>query len=238
MKKDRRRIIVFIIFITGLSLLLYPQISSIWSEHKQEQTVEKYSEAVKKNEANNQFAAEREKAVTYNESLLPQELPQAFDEAEKAEIPDEEYVSCLTINGDGMMGYVEIPKIDVKVAIYHSTDGKVLEAAAGHIEGSSLPIGGETTHAIISAHRGLPTAELFTKLDQLEIGDVFSISVLDETLYYEVDQIAVVEPSNIEFLKIEEGKDLVTLMTCTPYGINSHRLLVRGARVQEVTDGR
>ena len=237
MKKDIKRIVLFIVFVTGLSLLLYPKISTIWSEHKQEQTVEEYREAVKKNDANDQFAAEREKAVAYNESLLPQVLPQAFDEAEKAEIPDEEYVSCLNITGDGMMGYVEIPKIDVKVPIYHSTDGKVLETAAGHIEGSSLPVGGETTHAVISAHRGLPTAELFTKLDQLEIGDVFTLSVLDETLYYEIDQIAVVEPSNVEFLKIEEGKDLVTLMTCTPYGINSHRLLVRGVRIQEVPDG-
>lgn len=149
-----------------------------------------------------------------------------------AEVPDEEYVSCLNLVGDGMMGYVEIPKIDVKVPIYHSSDEEVLEDAAGHIEGSSLPIGGASTHAVISAHRGLPTTKLFTDLDQVENGDCFYIYVLNEMLCYEVDQINVVEPSNTELLGIEEGEDLVTLMTCTPYAVNSHRLLVRGHRIE------
>ena len=149
-----------------------------------------------------------------------------------AEEPDEIYMSCLNLTGDGMMGIVKIPKIDVKIPIYHTTSEEVLEKAAGHLEGSSLPIGGEDTHAVISAHRGLPSASLFTDLDMLEVGDHFLIYVLDEILCYEVDRILVVEPTETECLGVEEGKDLVTLMTCTPYGVNSHRLMVRGHRVE------
>ena len=140
-------------------------------------------------------------------------------------------MSCLNLTGDGMMGYVEIPKIGVKIPVYHTTDEAVLERAAGHLEGSSLPVGGEGSHAVISAHRGLPSAALFTDLDQLEEGDYFFLSVLDDRLCYMVDHISVVEPSDTSGLAAEDGKDLVTLMTCTPYGVNSHRLLVRGSRV-------
>ena len=140
-------------------------------------------------------------------------------------------MACLNIAGDEMMGTVEIPKINIELPIYHTTDETVLERAAGHLEGSSLPVGGESTHAVISAHRGLPSASLFTDLDQLEEGDHFLLHVLDDTLAYEVDKISVVEPEETQDLAVEEGEDLVTLLTCTPYGVNSHRLLVRGHRV-------
>ena len=151
--------------------------------------------------------------------------------AAASEEPDEEYMAALNLAGDGIMGKVEIPKIGITLPIYHTTEEEVLEKAAGHLEGSSLPSGGENTHAVISAHRGLPSAALFTDLDQLEAGDHFLIRVLDETLCYEVDQIETVEPDDTSALAVEEGEDLVTLLTCTTYGVNSHRLLVRGHRV-------
>ena len=244
MRKNLKRKVVLSVFFAGLFLLAYPFISKLSSKQQQKIKIEEYMEIVAEKvmqsahngEPKSIFEEEWEKARAYNESLLPQYLPQAFVDAENAEEPNEQYVSCLNITGDGMMGYIKIPKIDVKVAIYHSSNAQVLKKAAGHIEGSSLPVGGESTHAIISAHRGLATAELFSELGQLVVGDSFTISVLDKTLYYEVDQIVVVEPSNVDFLKIEEGKDYVTLMTCTPYGVNTHRLLVRGCRVQEATE--
>ena len=147
-------------------------------------------------------------------------------------------MSCLNLAGDGMMGYVQIPKINVKIPVFHTTDEEVLLTAAGHLEGSSLPVGGEGTHAVISAHRGLPSAALFTDLDRLEEGDCFLLYILDDVLCYRVDQISVVEPEDTSALAAEDGKDLVTLLTCTPYGVNSHRLLVRGYRVpyEEVED--
>ena len=177
------------------------------------------------------YEAEWARANAYNEALLPSILPDSFAVAEASDEPDEEYMACLNIAGDEMMGTVEIPKIDIELPIYHTTDEEVLEKAAGHLEGSSLPVGGESTHAVISAHRGLPSASLFTDLDQLEEGDHFLLHILDETLAYEVDKISVVEPEETQDLAVEEGEDLVTLLTCTPYGVNSHRLLVRGHRV-------
>ena len=177
------------------------------------------------------YAAELEKARAYNEALLPSILPDSFAIAEATEGEDKAYMDCLNIAGDGIMGIVEIPKIDIKLPIYHTTREDVLQVAAGHLEGSSLPVGGASTHAVISAHRGLPSASLFTDLDKLEEGDHFLIHVLNETLCYEVDKISVVKPEETSGLAVEEGKDLVTLLTCTPYGVNSHRLLVRGTRV-------
>ena len=180
------------------------------------------------------LASSREKAKAYNEALLPSVLPDSFAVAQ-AEGEDSEayrtYMDCLNPLGDGMMGTVEIPKINVKLPVFHTTEETVLEQAAGHLQGSSLPVGGESTHAVISAHRGLPSAALFTDLDRLEEGDHFLLHILDDTLCYQVDQILVVEPEETESLAVEEGKDLVTLLTCTPYGVNSHRLLVRGHRV-------
>ena len=177
------------------------------------------------------YTEELQKARAYNEALLPSILPDSFAVAEAAGEPDAVYMSCLNLAGDGMMGVIEIPKIHVNIPIYHTTEETVLEKAAGHLEGSSLPVGGENTHAVIAAHRGLPSAALFTDLDQITEGDHFLLHVLDETLCYEVDQISVVEPDDTTPLMVEPGKDLVTLLTCTPYGVNTQRLLVRGHRV-------
>ena len=176
------------------------------------------------------YEAEWEKARAYNDALMPMILPDSFAVAEASD-RDEAYMNCLNINGDEIMGIVEIPKIDVELPIYHTTDEEVLQIGAGHLEGSSLPVGGESTHAVISAHRGLPSATLFTDLDQLVEGDHFLLHILDDTLCYEVDQITVVEPDQTESLSVVEGEDLVTLLTCTPYGVNTQRLLVRGHRV-------
>lgn len=181
---------------------------------------------------------EKSQAVGYNEALKPYILPDSFAHAKHSEGADETYMSCLNLTGDGMMGYIEVPKIHIKIPIFHTTSEEVLQTAAGHLEGSSLPVGGEGTHAVISAHRGLPSAALFTDLDRLVEGDCFLIYVLDDVLCYKVDQISVVEPEDTTALAAEDGRDLVTLLTCTPYGVNSHRLLVRGYRVpyEEIED--
>ena len=232
MKKIIYRILVAVIFLAGLSLLLYPFVANEWNTYRQEQLISSYDEVVSEKTAAGAIDYEEEwlKAQQYNEELLPSILPDSFAVAEASE-EDEEYMSALNLAGDGIMGTVEIPKIGITLPIYHTTDEEVLEKAAGHLEGSSLPVGGESTHAVISAHRGLPSASLFTDLDLLEIGDHFLIKVLDETLCYEVDQILTVEPDETEALQVGEGEDLVTLLTCTPYGVNTQRLLVRGHRV-------
>ncbi len=219
-----------LVFVVGLAVLLYPTISNLWNERRQEQLIGEYTETVNATSAED-LSAEWEKAWAFNQALLPSILPDSFAIGEAKGESDSEYMSCLNLNGDGMMGYVEIPKIDVKLAIYHTTTDEVLQKGAGHLEGSSLPVGGENTHAVIAAHRGLPSAAMFTDLDKMELGDHFLIHVLDDTLCYEVDQILVVEPQDTDALLVEEGEDLVTLLTCTPYGVNSHRLLVRGHRV-------
>lgn len=233
MKRKITTITICIMFLAGLSLLLYPFISNQWNTYRQKRLISSYDEQVAKKEEAGEIDYNKEwsEATAYNEALLPSILPDSFAVAEASEEDDEEYMSSLNLNGDGMMGYVEIPKIDVKVPVYHTTEKEVLEKAAGHLEGSSLPVGGESTHSVISAHRGLPSAKLFTDLDKLEKGDHFLISVLDDTLCYEVDKISVVEPTETDGLEVEEGQDLVTLLTCTPYGVNSQRLLVRGHRV-------
>ena len=176
------------------------------------------------------YEEEWQGANAYNEALRPYILPDSFAVAQATE-QDEAYMSALNLTGDGMMGYVQIPKINVKIPVYHTTEEEVLQTAAGHLEGSSLPVGGSGTHAVISAHRGLPSATLFTDLDRMEEGDHFLLKILDDTLCYEVDQINVIEPDDTSALAAVEGEDLVTLLTCTPYGVNSHRLLVRGHRV-------
>ena len=233
MKKITYRILVAVIFLAGLSLLLYPFVANKWNTYRQERLISSYDEVVSEKTASGTINYEGEwlKAQQYNDALMPMILPDSFAIAEADEGVDEAYMAALNLTGDGIMGTVDIPKIGIKLPIYHTTDEKVLEKAAGHLEGSSLPIGGESTHAVISAHRGLPSASLFTDLDLLEIGDHFLIKVLDETLCYEVDQILTVEPDETEALQVEEGEDLVTLLTCTPYGVNTQRLLVRGHRV-------
>ncbi len=223
----------FFEFLAGLSLLLYPFIANQWNNHRQKQLIGNYESVISDKEAagNIDYAAEMKKAEAYNDALLPSILPDSFAVADASTETDSSYEDSLNIAGDGMMGIVEIPKIAIKLPIYHGTGDEVLQKAAGHLEGSSLPIGGESTHAVISAHRGLPSASLFTDLDQLEIGDHFLIHVLDETLCYEVDQILVVDPEDTSALAVEDGEDLVTLLTCTPYGVNTQRLMVRGHRV-------
>ena len=233
MKKKSSKIVIILIFLAGLSLLLYPLVANQWNNHRQKQLISNYESVVADKEAagNIDYAAEMKKAEAYNDALLPSILPDSFAVADASTETDSSYEDSLNIAGDGMMGIVEIPKIAIKLPIYHGTGDEVLQKAAGHLEGSSLPIGGESTHAVISAHRGLPSASLFTDLDQLEIGDHFLIHVLDETLCYEVDQILVVDPEDTSALAVEDGEDLVTLLTCTPYGVNTQRLMVRGHRV-------
>ena len=237
MKKRTTTIIFAILFLAGLSLLLYPFIANEWNNYRQKRLMSNYEEVVAEKEAAGEidYEAEWEKARAYNDALLPSILPDSFAIAEASE-EDEAYMFALNLAGDGIMGSVEIPKIDITLPVFHTTEEDVLEQAAGHLEGSSLPVGGESTHAVISAHRGLPSAALFTDLDKLEEGDHFLIHVLDDTLCYEVDQITVVEPEETDTLAVVEGEDLVTLLTCTPYGVNSHRLLVRGHRVPYVPE--
>ena len=237
MKKKLNTILIAVLFLAGLSVLLYPLVANQWNSYRQSQLISEYTENIEKQDSEETIDYELEwaKADTYNKNLMPMILPDSFAVAEMSD-RDEAYMACLNLNNDGMMGIVEIPKIDVKIPIYHTTDEDVLEIGAGHLEGSSLPIGGESTHAVISAHRGLPSATLFTDLDKLEEEDHFLLHILNDTLCYEVDQILVVEPEDTEALSVEEGEDLVTLLTCTPYGVNSHRLLVRGHRVPYVPE--
>ncbi|MCI8823241.1 MAG: class C sortase [Lachnospiraceae bacterium] len=240
MKKKLTILIFPALFSAGLSLLLYPLVSNEWNNYRQSRLISSYDETVAlRTEAGAiDYNEEETRAFFYNEALKPYILPDSFANAGESEEVDEEYMSCLNLAGDGMMGYVQIPKINVKIPVFHTTDEEVLLTAAGHLEGSSLPVGGEGTHAVISAHRGLPSAALFTDLDRLEEGDCFLLYILDDVLCYRVDQISVVEPEDTSALAAEDGKDLVTLLTCTPYGVNSHRLLVRGYRVpyEEVED--
>ena len=241
MKKKAGNLVIGIIFLAGLSLLLYPFVANQWNNYRQKQLISSYEQTVSQKEASNgiDYDAELKKAEAYNEALLPSILPDSFAIADASE-EDQTYMNTLNIAGDEMKGIVEIPKIDIKLPIYHTTEEDVLKQAAGHLEGSSLPIGGKSTHSVISAHRGLPSASLFTDLDQLKKGDHFLIHVLNETLCYEVDKISVVKPEETSALAVEEGEDLVTLLTCTPYGVNTERLLVRGHRVpyeeQKVAD--
>lgn len=243
MKKKAKIIGIAVLFLAGLSLLLYPLVANQWNSYRQSHLISDYEHTVSGLETSGQvdYTEELQKARAYNEALLPSILPDSFAVAEAAGEPDAVYMSCLNLAGDGMMGVIEIPKIHVNIPIYHTTEETVLEKAAGHLEGSSLPVGGENTHAVIAAHRGLPSAALFTDLDRMTEGDHFLLHVLDETLCYEVDQISVVEPNDTTPLMVKTGKDLVTLLTCTPYGVNTQRLLVRGHRVdvrpEEVLSG-
>lgn len=217
-----------LILLIGLSLLLYPSFSDYWNSLHQSKAIASYAAQVV--EINNdEYEYMLEDARVYNQTLVDNEKRYIMSEEEYAE-----YTNLLNVGGTGILGYIEIPSIEVSLPIYHGVDEAVLQIAVGHIEGTSLPIGGESTHSVLSGHRGLPSAKLFTDLDQMVVGDLFVIRVLDETFTYEVDQIRIVEPHNLSELEIEKGKDLCTLVTCTPYGINTHRLLVRGHRVANV----
>ena len=226
MKKHGSTILLVLIFVLGLGLLLYPTVSNWWNQQHQSRAIASYSENVS-NMKDEEKSAEIEKAKQYNESLRVNGAEPVLSEAEMAH-----YESILDITGTGIMGYIEIPSIDVSLPIYHGTEESVLQVAVGHLEWSSLPVGGVGTHSILSAHRGLPSAKLFTNLDKLVEGDIFSIFVLDERFTYQVDQILIVEPHEVTSLSIIPGRDLCTLVTCTPYGINTHRLLVRGHRIE------
>ncbi|MDD7389121.1 MAG: class C sortase [Lachnospiraceae bacterium] len=227
-KKNLSTIILVLIFLVGLSLLLYPSVSDYWNSFHQSRAIASYAEAVAKLD-DVDYEKLWQDAQEYNKTLL--------NRADRWNMSDEEwetYYQLLNVSGSGIIGYIEIPQIKVSLPIYHGVDEAVLQIAVGHIEGSSLPVGGPGTHCVISGHRGLPSASLFTDLDQLVEGDIFMMRVLDETLTYEVDQIRIVEPTDLSSLEIEEGKDLCTLVTCTPYGINTHRLLVRGHRIENL----
>ena len=224
MKKNRSTIILILIFLVGLSVMLYPTVSDYVNQRHQSRALASYDETV--NEMSDaDYTAYFEAADAYNQRLAA--TPNSFFTPEQVSGYDE----TLDVSGTGIMGYITIPRIGVELPVYHGTSDGVLQVAAGHLEGSSLPVGGAGTHAVISAHRGLPSAKLFTNLDQLEVGDTFTITVLDRVLTYEVDQISIVLPTETDNLKVVDGKDYVTLMTCTPYGINTHRLLVRGRRI-------
>ena len=225
MKKNRSTIILILIFLVGLSVMLYPTVSDYVNQRHQSRALASYDETV--NEMSDaDYTAYFEAADAYNQRLAA--TPNSFFTPEQVSGYDE----TLDVSGTGIMGYITIPRIGVELPVYHGTSDGVLQVAAGHLEGSSLPVGGVGTHAVISAHRGLPSAKLFTNLDELEAGDTFTITVLDRVLTYEVDQISIVLPTETDNLKVVDGKDYVTLMTCTPYGINSHRLLVRGRRIE------
>lgn len=230
MKKHLSTIFFGIIFLIGLLLVLYPTVSNFLSNREQKKVIREYSNIV-----NNMDKEEKEamynEAVDYNKKIYEKGMIDYSN-------PDavEGYNDILDVSGTGIMGYISIPKINVELPIYHGTSDGVLQVAVGHLEGSSLPVGGENTHCVLSGHRGLPSADLFTHLDRLNVHDIFTISVLDKTLVYEIDQIKVVAPGDTQYLQIEDGKDYCTLLTCTPYGINTHRLLVRGVRVADSDD--
>jgi sortase A len=229
MKKLLRYAIPILIFAIGLGVVLYPTVSNLWNQHRQNKLICKYVEEVEELQED-QLADLKAAAHAYNDGMSGTALHDAFSGEQTQE--DSEYESLLNLNGDGIMGYIKIPKINLQLSIYHGTNENALENGVGHLEGSSLPVGGESTHCVITGHRGLPSAKLFTDLDKLENGDIFYLYVLGETLAYEVDQTWVVEPDNVDELRIRPGEDYVTLVTCTPYGVNSHRLLVRGHRVE------
>ena len=226
MKKHLSTIILILIFLIGLSLVLYPTVADYWNSLHQSRAIATYAEEVAHIDTD-QYAALWQDAVAYNQSLRERDNIFILSDEQKAAYDD-----LLNIGGNGVMGYIEIPAIGVSLPVYHGTDEAVLQIAIGHLEWTSLPVGGESSHCVVSGHTGLPSAKLFTNLNQLVAGDTFLFRILDETLTYEVDQIKIVLPRETDDLLIEEGRDLCTLVTCTPYGVNSHRLLVRGHRVE------
>lgn len=231
-KKNNNWTTVFLVLLllAGVSLLLYPSLSDYWNSMHQTRAIASYAETVSQLDTA-QYDEMWKAAQDYNRSLAQRETAFALTDEQKAA-----YESLLDVSGLGVMGYIEIPEIDCSLPIYHGTEESVLQVAVGHLEWSSLPVGGEGTHCVLSGHRGLPSAKLFTNLDKLAVGDTFLLRVLDEVLTYEVDQILIVEPEQVDALGIVPGEDYCTLVTCTPYGINTHRLLVRGHRVENTPE--
>ena len=229
-RKHISTIFIILIFLVGLGFISYPTVSNLWNQAHQSRAIATYSKQVEKlddSENKKMLKAARK----YNKSLLKKSDHWKLSKKDK-----KKYESLLDVSGTGIMGYIEVPKIDCSLPIYHGTDEGALQIAIGHLEGSSLPVGGKSTHCVLSGHRGLPSARLFTDLDQMEEGDVFVLNVLGRKLAYEVDQIKVVLPDEMSDLEIVQGKDLCTLVTCTPYGINTHRLLVRGHRTKYIEE--
>ena len=225
MKKNKIGLILVLMLFVGICGLLYPSMSQYWNTKTQTRAVENYQEILASIQAED-YTAYFEEAHQYNRDLYELNFPLT----DYSELTN--YGEVLDVSGSGVMGFITIPKIGIELPIYHSIRDEVLNIACGHLEGTSLPIGGENTHCVLSAHRGLPHAKLFTELDKLELGDTFRLTTLDRTLTYQVDQIKVVDPEDYEDIQIVEGEDFCTLLTCTPYGINSHRLLVRGTRIE------
>lgn len=224
-------IIMLSLFFIGLSVLLYPSISTYWNSKTQSQVVQSYENMLEKMSKEDTKAV-FEAADAYNEALRQLQFP--LREYNKVE----GYSDTLDLNNMGMMGYITIDRIGVELPIYHTVSESVLAFAAGHMEGTSLPVGGESTHSVLSAHRGLPNAKLFTDLDRVQVGDTFTITILDKVFLYQVDQVLTVKPENTANIEIVEGEDYCTLITCTPYGVNTHRLLVRGVRIDTITEKR
>ena len=228
-RSKKKYIALGLLFLIGLSILLYPLISNQWNSYRDRKLINQHDQTVADTTDDEKIEEMLSAARAYNEEIDEESMPDAFSVRDG--VTDAEYESLLNVEADGMMGYVEIPVIGQTIPIYHYTTEESLQKGAGHLFGSSLPIGGENTHAVISAHRGLPSAKLFTDLNLVQEGDVFYIHILKETLAYEVDQILTVEPEETDSLAISKGEDLVTLVTCTPYAVNTQRLLVRGHRI-------
>lgn len=235
MRRKILNILFILMFLTGFLVLAYPTIADQWNTYRQQQLISRYDTVLKEMEPED-LTGQWEAAEAYNETFSENDIYGDVFGTGAAQMEDTEYWDVLNVAGDGVMGYLTIPKINIKLSIYHGTEDDVLETGVGHMNGTKLPIGGKSTHSVLSAHRGLPSAKLFTDIDQLEPGDRFYIHILDEDLAYEVDQILpMVDKDDMdtlsEALQVTEGEDYVTLFTCTPYGVNSHRLLVRGSRV-------
>lgn len=228
--KKLSTVLLIATFVAGLSLLLYPTVSNYWNTLHASRAVATYVDAVQ-NMGEDKRREMLQKAIEYNKSLTSDNQRLTISSARR-----QEYESILDVDGNGMIGYIEIPNINITLPVYHGTNDDVLQIAVGHLDWTSLPVGGTSTHCVLSGHRGLPSAKLFTNLDQVKEGDTFVIRVLDEVLTYEIDQIRIVEPAAVDDLMIENGKDYCTLVTCTPYGVNSHRLLVRGHRVENESE--
>lgn len=235
MKRKISTFLFGLLFLTGFGILIYPTVSDQWNTYRQNQLISGYETRVS-NLTEEDFTEEWNKANAFNAALAQNDLYGDVFGEDGTDIKTTEYWKILNVAGDGVMGYLSIPKINIKLAIYHGTADDVLQTGVGHLNGTKLPVGGESTHSVLAAHRGLPSARLFTDIDQMKKGDMFYIHVLDETLAYQVDEILdMVDKDDRETLdkalQIQQGKDQVTLFTCTPYGVNSHRLLVRGTRV-------
>ena len=228
LRKNLVTIILFGMIVVGLGLIAYPSVADWWNSFHQTRAVAAYASVIA-DMSHEEYDKILNEAAEYNKQIAETGVRWQMSDEEI-----QEYNSILDITGTGIMAYIDIPKIHVQLPIYHGTDDTILQIAVGHITGSSLPVGGETSHCIVSGHRGLPSAKLFSDLDELVVGDLWTVNVLDQTLTYEVDQIRVVLPTDLKYLEMEDGKDYCTLVTCTPYGVNTHRLLVRGHRVPNV----